>query len=405
MTSRIQVDVNEEILIWARRSRGFDLDEAAYKLGIKPERLAQWEDGVEKPTPRQVRNLAKQYVRPICTFFLPAPPTDDEPGLKDFRRMHEAEIAVDLSHELAVEIRLARERRAAACDLAEESGVDITKFSLVASVTNDPEEVAGRVRRVLGVTTDEQSAWRNKYEAFAVWRSAVERLGVLVFQTGRSPKQFVELNEARGFSIFEETLPVIVVNGKDAVSAKCFTLIHELSHLALGNAGICDLHNQGRRSPSEFDRVEIFCNRVAAATLVPKDSLVATPVVRSHESREAWTNVELSGIARRFWVSWEVSLRRLVTVGLATNDFYSEWRRSNTDRYPDDEQSRRNVKDVKLPMSVRVIRRSGRLFPRIVFDALREGRISYSRASSYLGAGAHHLQKIERAVFDSRYAL
>ena len=54
-------------------------------------------------------------------------------------------------------------------------------------------------------------------------------------------------------------------------------------------------------------------------------------------------------------------------------------------------------------MSVRVIRRNGRLLPKIIFDALRTRRISYSRASSYLGAGAQHLRKIERAVFDPRY--
>ena len=367
MASRIRVDVNGAVLTWARETRRLDLGVAAHKLGISPERLARWEEEVEKPTPGQLRKMAKQYVRPICAFFLPAPPTDDEPGLKDFRRMHEAEVAVDLSPELWVEIRLARERRAEASDLATEAGVDVPSLALTASLSDDPEEVAEGFRRALGVTLEEQFRWRTQFEAFAVWRAAVEQLGVLVFQTGRSPKQFVEPKEARGFSISEDILPVIVVNGKDKVTARCFTLVHELAHLALRNAGVCDLHNLRGRQGSEFDRVEVFCNHVAGATLVPRTALTATSQVRSHLGGDDWADGELSGIARRFWVSWEVCLRRLVTAGLASNEFYSEWRRSNTDRYPEPEPPRGG--DIRLPMSVRVIRRNGRLLPKIIFDA------------------------------------
>jgi len=399
VASQIRVEANADVLIWARETRGFSLEDAAGKLGVPPERLARWEARVENPTANQLRKIAKQYVRPICVFFLPAPPTDGEPRLKDFRRMHEAEAVVDLSPELAVEIRLARERRAEADDLAEEAGVDIPRLDLTASLDDDPEELAARFRQGLGVSASNQSGWHTQYEAFAAWRSAVERLGVLVFQTGRSPTQFVGLDEARGFSISEERLPVIVVNGKDAVTARCFTLIHELAHLALRNAGVCDLHNQLRRE-NEFDRVEVFCNHVAGATVVPQGELLAAAEVRSHRSGTDWTDAELAAIARRFWASWEVTLRRLVTTGLASTEFYSAWRRSNTDRYPERVQP---GGDVRLPMSTRVIRRNGRLFPRLVFDALREGRISYSRAASYLGAGAHHLRKIERAVFNPRY--
>lgn len=400
MADRIRVDVNKAILSWARVTRGFKLEEAAHKLGITPERLAKWEGGDEKPTPVQLRRIAKQYVRPICAFFLPSPPIDDEPGLKDFRHMHEAEVAVDLSPELTVEIRLGQERRAEANDLATEARVEVPRLSLVTSLRDNPEEVAERFRLALGVTVEEQFEWRTQFDAFAVWRSTVERLGVLVFQTGRSSKQFVEPKEARGFSISEDVLPVIVVNGRDAVTARCFTLIHELGHLALSNAGVCDLHNQTQDN-SELDRVEAFCNHVAGATLVPQTALTDTPEVRNHHNVDYWSDEELYGIARRFWVSWEVCLRRLVTANLASNEFYSEWRRTNTDRYPDPVQSGGNV---KLPTSVRVIRRNGRLFPRIIFDALREGCISYSRASSYLGAGAQDFRKIERAVFDPRYA-
>jgi len=399
MANRIRVEVNADVLKWARESRALSIEVAARKLGTSPERLLKWESGEERPTPNQLRKIAKQYVRPICVFFLPAPPIDEEPGLKDFRRLHEAEVAVEFSPELKVEIRLAHERRSEAIDLAIEAGVDLTTEIPAASLKDDPESFAKGLRNALRLSQEDQSRWRNQYEAFAEWRSKIENLGILVFQTGRSPQQFIDTKEARGFSISEEVLPVIVVNGKDAVPARCFTLLHELTHLALRSSGVCDPFDRTNREQSRFAQVEIFCNHVAGATLVPEDALFATPEVRNHEGGIEWTDNELSALARKFWVSWEVCLRRLVILGLTTNRFYSDWRRNNDDRYP----GRESRGDVKLPMYTRVIRRNGRLYPRIVLDALREGCITYSRAAGYLGAGANHLPKIEVAVFDPRY--
>ncbi len=397
MASAVRVDVNHEILVWARKTRGFELEEAASRIGVAPERLAAWEDGRERPTARQLRTIAKHYVRPICTFFLPQFPTGDEPGIKDFRRMHAAAVATDLSAELAVEIRLARERRTEALELVRDAGIDVPTFAIAASLEEDREELAARVRGALGVSLEEQASWANQHEAFGAWRSALEARGVLVFQTGRSSQQFVEPSEARGFSISGDELPVVVTNGRDAVTARCFTLLHELTHLALRNAGLCDLHEFG--TGSEFDRVEAFCNHVAGAILVPRGALLQTSIVRDHGTSERWEDGELAQIARRFWVSSEVALRRLLLTRRTTAEFYTAWRAEHDDRVLERPQPKG---EVKLPMSTRVIRRNGRFFPRLVFGALREGRLSYHRASTYLGAGAHHLPAIERAIFDHR---
>ena len=110
---------------------------------------------------------------------------------------------------------------------------------------------------------------------------------------------------------------------------------------------------------SDVDRVEVFCNRVAGAVLVPNDALLRSDVVTRHGSNTKWSDDELGQLARRFWVSWEVVLRRLLIAGKTTKDVYDAWRRNNTDRFPE----REDHGDPRLKTPVRVVRRHGRLFP------------------------------------------
>ena len=93
------------------------------------------------------------------------------------------------------------------------------------------------------------------------WRRALEASGIVVFQ------MTVSEEEARGFSIYAENLPAVVVNVKDAPNGRLFTMLHELAHLALRQAGICDLREDQTGQVPHY--VEVFCNYVAGAALIP----------------------------------------------------------------------------------------------------------------------------------------
>lgn len=100
------------------------------------------------------------------------------------------------------------------------------------------EQVTMRLRSAIGVTVERQAEWRFDYDAFRNWRTLVEESGILALQaTG------VQLNEARGFSISINPLPVVVVNIKDAPRGRIFTLLHEVAHVMLSDGGTCDLHD------------------------------------------------------------------------------------------------------------------------------------------------------------------
>src|SRR5260370_7939774 len=76
-------------------------------------------------------------------------------------------------------------------------------------------------------------------------------------------------------------------------------------------------------APPQDQQTEVFCNAVAAAALVPLDALLADHLVAPHSSPREWSNDELSTIARNFGVSQHVILRRLLTAGRTTQDFYA----------------------------------------------------------------------------------
>jgi len=74
--------VNPDILRWVRETAGFTLEEAAKKLQLAEARglssinkLELLESGINEPTRSMLEKMAKQYRRPLLTFYLPQPPS------------------------------------------------------------------------------------------------------------------------------------------------------------------------------------------------------------------------------------------------------------------------------------------------------------------------------------------
>ena len=104
MGSSPKVEVEKRILLWARKTSGFDIPSVAKKVGTTPARVQEWEEeGGSQPTIKQLRKLAKTYMRPIGLFFLPELPEDPE-SIKDFRRIPD-EFFEEMSSALTVSSR------------------------------------------------------------------------------------------------------------------------------------------------------------------------------------------------------------------------------------------------------------------------------------------------------------
>ena len=384
MSKRIEAIVKPDLLIWARESAGFTKGDAAHKLGVKLQRLEDWEGGVGRPTIKQLRRLGQLYKRPIAVFYLDEKPIDFQP-LRDFRRIP-GSIGFQQPVQLNFEIRQAIYRRQVALNLIEDLYGESPGFEHRINITDDPEKVGSKIRSILKVDAEKQKKASGKYGAFNLWRAAIEGAGVLVFQsTG------VDVAEMRGFSINEFSLPVILLNGADTTNGRVFTLLHEFAHIMLKEGGICDL-NEDYDLPPENRRIEVFCNHVAGAALIPRQELLNNDIVIRRSKVDDWSDDELSALTKRFNVSVEVALRRLLICGLATKTFYKYKRDGFHKQY---EIRNKKPSGGFAPPDTMAISRAGRAFVKLVLDSYYREKITSSDLSDYLEIRLKHLPKVE----------
>lgn len=392
MAQRVEARVEPSLLVWARQSAGFTTETVAKRAGVKTERLESWEQGESRPTINQLRNLAEIYKRPLAVFYLSEPPKDFK-VLRDYRRLSGA-VAPEESPELRREIRRALYRREVALDLAEDGEDAPPRLEASASLSDDPERVGACIRSLLDVSLEEQVGWETEWVALSNWRLALQEAGALVFQASG-----VEIKEMRGFSLTERPLPVIVVNARDLPRGRVFSLIHELTHILLHDNGLCDLSDWERRSP-DLQRVERFCNSVAAATLVPKDDLLAQPLTASKSNRTSWSWDEIRELSSRYEVSDQALLGRLHTLGKVEERFY--WRTMRVFQRQGQKSKPRSSGGPPPPQ--RVFSSAGRLFTQIVLDGYYDERITATDLSDYLEVKLKHIPKIEELVRENSTA-
>jgi Zn-dependent peptidase ImmA (M78 family) len=276
-----------------------------------------------------------------------------------------------------LEARRASERRALALDLLHDLGEAPLRFQPHAKLDEDPEQVGQRIRDTLAVTGDAQSRWRDADGrlAFRAWRQRIEDVGVLVFQA--TP---ISTDVASGFAIAEDLLPVIVVNRKDVPTGRTFSLLHEFAHLMLGVSGVSDADITDAARPPEEQSIEVFCNHAAAAALIPAPLLLNEERVAAHGSRATdWTDAEIDELARGFGVSRDALLRRLLTFGRTTEDFYRQkrgqylaWFKAQQDR------KRAEVGEGGIPrnMPQETVSNYGQPLVRIILENYFQDRVS-----------------------------
>src|SRR5579875_558427 len=375
--------VKPDLLVWARDTLGLSIEEAAGKTGVAAERISAWESGAERPTIAQLRKLAAVYKRPLAVFYLPQPPKDFR-ALSDFRRLPDAR-AAKWSPALRLAIRRAHFQREVALELMRLLGEPEPQPPRVGSAPDDIDRFAADARALLGVSIEDQVGWRDQYQALNGWVRAIEGAGVLVLHAQR-----VALEEMRGFSISGPTLPVIVLNGGDFPRGRLFTALHEFAHILLNSAGVCDLHDAPARQAA--DDIEITCNAIAAAILLPRDRFADERRLRKLPRGGRWDEADLAKLADRYSVSREVVLRRLLELELTTWDFVDEKQREYRKAYAE----ARAAKSQGRPSYYRVKRRDlGHTYVGLALEAYNRNEINGSDIAQYLEIKVNKLPQLE----------
>lgn len=379
--ARFEVDIAPDVLVWARETIGLSRDAAAKKLAMLETDLRLLEEGVGNVSIPRLRRMADVYHRPLLAFFLPAPPNERD-HLPDFRMMpgsrgkpwspelHEAYRRVIGQREVVLELAALADEPAPTIDLHLRSSEDV--------------DAAGeRVRAWLA--PPERFASNDPYTVLNTWVSLIEEKAVLVTQVSGVPTE-----EMRGFSVGEHPFPVISLNGADFPRGKVFTLMHELVHILLRRSALCDLEDVPTVADPDAQRLEWFCNTVAAAVLMSRQVMLREPLVTHASVKTHWSDEDLSYLAGRFGVSTEALLLRLVTLNRASREFYRQKRPLFVRLY----QERREQSTGRLTYYPRMIRNLGRRYISSVWSAYERGDISDDDVSTYLQVKHSNVPKL-----------
>ena len=361
--------VTPEVLLWARESAGYSVEDAAGKINLSWSQLEAVENGHDLLTLRQAEMLAKFYGRPLATLFLSEPP-EEEPQDTQFRRLPGAP-APPWPAAMQLLVRRIRERQDAATELyeaLEEPPPWIARAKEF--IARDRKSLPRVAREVLGVGQEEQANWSEQYAPLRAWTDAVEGQGILVMQDGSMP-----VKDMRGFASIDSAVPVVMANTKDDPRARAFTVIHEFGHLVLAANGV-----------SAERQTERWCNKFAGEVLMPSDWLAEA----FHESAASSLLGRVEQVARVFSVTPLAAAVRLRATGSVPqqegDDLINEIRL-------------RGRETVRAPGGgdyyLNQIAGLGPRFIRLVFSALDSQAVTYPVASALLaGVKVNHFERL-----------
>ena len=273
--------VTPEVVAWAIDESGLSPDEIARRVKVTPAAVSAWATGAEKPTKGELTRFAETLKRPRAMFFLPEAPgyrSSLPDGLRKVAGVRE-QGKQELTFKERLWVRQARRLQRLLASL-----VDQQPHIPLANRREDPRDVAERIRRWTGITTETRREWTSPSQAFRSWREALEAEGLVVLALPMGK------DSVQGFALAHHHAPVIAVNTAAIYEARIFTLFHELAHLALGGDSSCSEKNNGR--------LERWCDRVASHVLIPRAQLLAMTETTAYDDLEL-----VKRIARQFKIS------------------------------------------------------------------------------------------------------
>ena len=400
------INVNPEILVWARETAGLSVADAAAKLQLTTsvrstaaEKLEAMESGEKPPTRNQLSAMANVYKRPLLAFYMAEPPRTGPRGT-DFRQSPDKRGA-RANAMLDALLRDIRARQETVRDMLEEEE-DFTPLAFVGSITiaQGVGNAVAAISRVLDF--DPLAPRRGDADIlFKRLRAAAEAAGVFVLILGDlgSHHSTIPASVFRGFAIADPVAPFVVINAKDARPARAFTLIHELAHIWLGQTGVSG--SVSTENPTtEKARVERFCNDVAGEFLLPGQQFLQGVAAFDGGDADA-ARVAVEAIATRWSVSEPMVAYRLNRTGNLSAATYDTLR----DEYAARWQARlTGEREAEGPgPNPRIMKQFylGNALIGVVHRYVRDNALSHTKAAALLGARPGAVEPLLRQ-FESR---
>ncbi len=372
----LTLDIELEVLNWLIKSSGWSDEEIAKRINTSPESLRKIRSRDKKPTFRQLRELSIIFNRPVAAFLL-SKPMEEKPKPKDYRMIPGKLDKFDKKTILV--LRKSRRLQELTRELSRNINYEVKTRLEKASVQDNPEEIANKYREIFNLTEEKQRKFKTSYELFHHLRDILEDMNIYVFQFS------MPVEDARGFVFVDETPNVIVVNTKDSIEARLFSLMHEFAHILLGESAIDfpDITLSARNN------IEKWCNNFSAAFLLPKP--LANTLFKERES-ELTKKETLNYLSKKYKVSKAMLLITMKELDfIAQHDYDSIINRFKAERK---KEAEKGAKGGGVSSDKKILSERGNKFISLVANNFDKDFITYTDALNYLSIKSKNFDKV-----------
>lgn len=390
-----KVKVNPEILIWARKTAGLSIEEAVNKLGIQSayginaiDRFLKMENGEEEPSRTTLKKMSKQYRRPLLVFYLGSPPKRGG-RVKDFRKLPDSFSDYDIALADTVVRKILVKHSLVYNALKDEDEAKIIPFIGSARINGGVKQLADKINTTLDLDINSFRKKRTKTDSRNFLREKVESTGVFVLFVDNlgNYHSTIPVETFRGFALADKLAPFIAVNCNDAIGAQSFTILHELTHLWLGNTCVVD------NSHSEQE-VEKFCNEVASEILLPEG--ISELEIENNTSIDK-AIIKINDFAEERKVSRSMIAYRLQRADVISNQKYQIISHKFRDEYQakkNNDREKRKTDNIKISYFTIRRNRAGNALINFVDRMLQGGYITTTKAGMILGVSGKNVGNV-----------
>jgi len=388
--ARVDANISKETLGFICSQIGVTVAFLSQRMGITEERISTWLNPSSEnfPTINQAKSLAKVIKVPFAGLYMDRVrlPIKQLPSLRNLRTLPNSFPMDDSLLNLAV-AELIRYYDFLISSEAEME-IEATQLSLPSILdTASVAEYTKTIREFFDLKLEDQFKLASSRQFYLYIRQKIGSKGIFIHCfTG------VDVEIARGISMYDEIAPIIGINENDRYPAKAFSLIHELVHILKRQSTLCNEMFSSFSIQSE----EVFCNAVAGEVLVPTDALNA------YLTAQRITDISLDDIdtiSKKFNISKEVVTRRLLDTSRITKGEYDTLSNEIRQKFLQEREAgriaRQEGRGRQIPTNVsrEAIDKTSPAICRALLIGYSDGYFSKQEVSGFLGIKEKHIPK------------
>ena len=225
--------------------------------------VAQWEKGEALPTWVQVKRLSDDLYNVPELLFFSSDPIERHKTIPDYR------IGFDKKNDVNIKklINMVVTRQKWLERYVKEEGFGKNQLQGSGKGISSPKQLAKLISDKLEIRISDIKGLSRREDALKYLIHKAENKGIFIGKTVSYHK--IAVDDMRGLFVSHDYCPFIVLNRKDSVAARIFSLVHELSHFFRKSDAVSNTLDF--RSTHDTDPEEVICNRVAAELLLPAE--------------------------------------------------------------------------------------------------------------------------------------